>query len=413
MKILKKYKSLVIAAVMLAATVPVELTTPTYASEATQLDANLEDMIFNALMAGDTTIDLSNFNINIDDIDEFAKQYRTLLFDELQLFHVIGDISYSYNSRTGKLVTLTPYYDEVLQENYDHYYNLLNNEVNKIVELTHEGATNLDKMLILNDYLATNYEYDTTLEISDSARLVSTGKGICQAYTNLAKLVLNELGIANVSVESYDINHTWNMVEYEGEWYNIDFTWADPTPNMIGHSDHSNFMISNERKMEQNEDTYKNLIDDWTDTVPKATNTQFEDRFTLTSSPFVFSGGQAYYMDTTAGSINTINTATGETTVINEVLSEVVWPAGEGYYWLNNFTGFDGSGDYLYYNTPTQIMAYSISDDTSEVLAELELADDEMLLNFSIKNNELTYVTGTDPTKKSDFTSATMEIDLF
>ena len=87
----------------------------------------------------------------------------------------------------------------------------------------------------LHDYLVRNCVYDlsaattSTPTIAHSAygALVNS-KAVCQGYALAYKLLLARVGIPVVYVQSDAMNHAWNMVQMDGNWYHVDVTWDDP-----------------------------------------------------------------------------------------------------------------------------------------------------------------------------------------
>lgn len=55
---------------------------------------------------------------------------------------------------------------------------------------------------------------------------ILNGRSICEGYSNIATIVLNELGVkcSKVTAKLEDGSHAWNIIRYNNNWYNIDFT---------------------------------------------------------------------------------------------------------------------------------------------------------------------------------------------
>ncbi|ONI46058.1 hypothetical protein AN641_02485 [Candidatus Epulonipiscioides gigas] len=369
--------------------------------------ATIEDSLYQAfvnivkpaMIDQKAEIDISSLNITSEQMKNFYTDLRT---NDPKLFH--AGRSWSWSTSNNFVANLLPHYDEHLQANYDYYDKLITDEIAKIVALTESGTTNLDKLLIVSDYIATNYEYDQNLfvengiEVRDCARFVEEKRGVCEGYADFAKLVLNALNIPNITVTSTNLNHIWNMVEYENEWYHIDFTWNDPKVNLKGNAHHTNFMISSAKKHELNKSA-----DDWSSSLPNpATNTKYEGKFSVTSAPFVFIGDKSYYLDSSNDNsgIYSMNTSDGTSTLVSEVLRDAKWyiPAGGSFY-TTKFSGFAGKDGFLYYNTPNSIMAYSISGNTStQVDVSIEQPTDHEIWGFNLSGNQLTYTVDADIT---------------
>lgn len=100
-----------------------------------------------------------------------------------------------------------------------------------------------EKELAIHDYIVTNTTYDVNKlgvfqdynENSDNpyGTLVN-GKAICWGYTSTFKMFMDMLEIPNIVVFAQDSDnddHAWNMVQLDNEWYYVDVTWDDPTPD--------------------------------------------------------------------------------------------------------------------------------------------------------------------------------------
>lgn len=98
-----------------------------------------------------------------------------------------------------------------------------------------------DKELWVHDFIAKNTVYD---EAADGANEGSDdynrqtaygalveGKAVCEGYTRAFQLMLSELGIESCTItgssDGTNINHIWNAVKIEEDWYQVDLTWDD------------------------------------------------------------------------------------------------------------------------------------------------------------------------------------------
>ncbi len=101
------------------------------------------------------------------------------------------------------------------------------------------GMTDVEKALILHDYLVREVDYNLAVVNGGSySQDVFSMKGVfvnrdavCQGYALAYSFLLNEVGIESVIVSSKVMNHAWNMIKIDGEWYHVDVTWDDPTNN--------------------------------------------------------------------------------------------------------------------------------------------------------------------------------------
>lgn len=104
------------------------------------------------------------------------------------------------------------------------------------------GMTPYQKELAIHDYITAHAHYDqeASSNAPDAAPdpdndnpygLLVNGAGICYGYVSTFQLFMDMLEIECVSVSGRGTNleHGWNMVRLDNEWYCVDVTWDDPT----------------------------------------------------------------------------------------------------------------------------------------------------------------------------------------
>lgn len=84
-----------------------------------------------------------------------------------------------------------------------------------------------EKIKMAHDYLVKNIEYKIGYDGAYNA--LCLGRAVCNGYAAAFQLIMEELGIPCMMICSHEINHVWNCVYLEGDWYNIDVTWDDST----------------------------------------------------------------------------------------------------------------------------------------------------------------------------------------
>lgn len=100
-----------------------------------------------------------------------------------------------------------------------------------IVGNIEENMPNLLKIKKVHDALVDNCKY--TFGYYDTYNMIVKGRGVCAAYTSSTRLLLHMLKINCRCVPSTPaMNHIWNLIEVNGDWYFTDVTWDDPlTPD--------------------------------------------------------------------------------------------------------------------------------------------------------------------------------------
>lgn len=178
---------------------------------------------------------------------------------------------YSYRNSLKK-----GYYSVILQADIsDNYYaeQILSGEMKKseartsavkladtteriIRKIIKKDMSDYEKELAIHNYIVSNgvYGYIEGEEKEKSYQaygILVEKKGVCQAYAEAMKLLLNLCGIKNeiivgVGVENGE-NHAWNLVKLEEKWYHLDATWDDPAPDQKGRILYTYFNVTDEQ----------------------------------------------------------------------------------------------------------------------------------------------------------------------
>ena len=114
--------------------------------------------------------------------------------------------------------------------------------------------TDLEKVFYVHEWLVQNIAYDRehlSDDVQDDHNLrgaLLEGTAVCDGYAKTYALTLRKLGITGVLVTSKDIGHAWNMVELDGNWYQVDCTWDDPVDgsDQLGYCMHKHLMCTTE-----------------------------------------------------------------------------------------------------------------------------------------------------------------------
>lgn len=115
------------------------------------------------------------------------------------------------------------------------------------------GMSNYEIAKALHDYLATHNEYDMRLYSGNLPALSRTSYGalvnrtsVCSGYALAYQHLMEDAGIPCEYVTGMTTrgSHAWNIVQIGGEWYHVDVTWDDPTPDREGYVRYKYFLKS-------------------------------------------------------------------------------------------------------------------------------------------------------------------------
>lgn len=116
-----------------------------------------------------------------------------------------------------------------------------------------DGMSNYEIAKALHDYLATHNEYDMRLYSGNLPALSRTSYGalvnrtsVCAGYALAYERLMDQVGIPCEYVTGMTTrgSHAWNIIQIDGEWYHVDVTWDDPTPNREGYVRYKYFLKS-------------------------------------------------------------------------------------------------------------------------------------------------------------------------
>lgn len=195
------------------------------------------DYSFNDLFNTESNLyGIESMRINTSTINDVADTTFTLTY--AQVFKI-------QQARTNKIA---------LSRLSDEDISVVNKIENIISLVIKDNMTDYDKELAIHDYLVLNFKYDYDNYVKGTLPseaytpygLLINGTGVCQAYADAAKLLLNAINIeCEVVTGTADgIAHAWNVVKLDNEYYMLDVTWDDPVPDNPGQVSYSYFNVT-------------------------------------------------------------------------------------------------------------------------------------------------------------------------
>ena len=267
--------------------------------------------------------------------------------------------------------------------------------------------SDVEAVVAVNDYLATHYEYDSyglsfgiDYAIRDAYSMLLEKRGVCQAYALLFTAIMDRLEISTTSVVSVAMNHQWNLVELDGEWYHIDVTWDDPTGVPNGYTYHD-YMLHSDEAMSSRLGHYDWVrIDNKSD---KCTSTLFDDwAWTETNTQLTPHNNKWYYTRNTADGIEIVEISKEGRRVVhtqNDVWN--VWDDPQ-YVYTNSMTTATWLGNWMLYHSQDKLYCYDTVLNKVFCLTDFDVSYGYV---YYIHNDDgvLDYIVSASP---SDFTNA-------
>lgn len=341
------------------------------------------------------SINISQYEI-VYDATQIMELYRETINENPGLFYV--NTSFTCSIRTDNVVMeIKPtYLSEYTRADAEAY----NNKVKEILSGVDKNWTDFEKVLYLHDYLASHARYDTGYTRYNAYNLLVEQRGVCQAYTLAYMELLNGVGIENSTVSSKSLNHIWNLVQIEGEWYHVDVTWDDPTssamndepdaPDRLGYVGHQNFLLSDAVFM-----TNDHGANDWT--VSGCDSDKYKDWYGASvKTAFVPLDGNWYYIN----GYKLIQTDAPETksgTTVKEI--EGLWRqwSNSNAWWPEPCYALWSWHGRLVHNTPdNKIVSYDPNTEKTDLLYKPDTTNG-CLYGFSLSGDTATCLLAQNP----------------
>lgn len=306
-----------------------------------------EELIYDALMSEQDSIVLIGYRMTPE---ELSSCWSHVIYDNAELFFVAD--RYEYKAIGSFVLSVTPSY-AVSDDALDTAREIYNQALQDILGTLHPEWTELQTALYLHDYLCSRYAYDESLTRYSAYELLTDGTGVCQAYTLVYDALLTACGIDCSYVVSREMNHAWNVVTIDGEQYNVDVTYDDPTPDHLGKVSHRSFLRSDEKFSESHIFTEAEGYGECTDTFYDS-----DAVWERVNTAFVPIGADFYYIK--SGMLYRWDGEYSE--YIDTIYATWFTDRGDQSYWKGNYSTLWPHEGTLLYSKPDCIMAYDPAD---------------------------------------------------
>lgn len=177
---------------------------------------DLQDVILDAVNKGETSIDISECGATV----ETAEEVFTDMFNSMpEMCYLNGSVEYVYNDDLATEIVVEYIEDENKADE--------NTVAAEIESSAMQQGDDISKVEYVYNYLIDNTEYDHNHTNTTTYDLLVGGKGTCIAYSFTFKKIMNDMNIPCEVVIESDNSHAWNVVQIDGEWYNVDVAWGE------------------------------------------------------------------------------------------------------------------------------------------------------------------------------------------
>ncbi len=230
--------------------------------------------------------------------DNFSK----FLLENPKLFFVSQSFRYSYGMNYVTYFEPNYTFTQAQLAQAKSHLDIAAKEV--LAKIDH-NMTEAEKAFVVYTTLASMSKYDIdTYKLSSmkdempytAYGALVDGNAVCNGYVLAFNYIMSLLGIETEVVTSDSMGHSWSKVKIDGQWYNVDPTWADPVfakeddTDREGYIDYNYFMISDTTINDKNHGhsggvSTNNALDRKYESLP----------FTNTNTLALYNEGRWYY----------------------------------------------------------------------------------------------------------------------
>ena len=308
-------------------------------------------------------IDVEKYQLSINDI---KKAMRTVSEISPDLFYVSKT---TYGLAIGSCVArVIPTYiysnEQVVQMRSE-----LESKTNEILAKIQPNMTDFQKAAIIHDEIVLNCEYSNSPDAQYTRTSVYdcivNGYANCQGYASSMSYLLEKVGINSEIVESSQMNHIWNLAEIGGNYYHIDATFDDPTPDRYGFVSHKYFLLSDSAIKTSSDISVHYGFK----TNNSCTGTAYDNSYYKNlNTKFCYSNNLFYAADNSSSGKNSkklvaFNPETGYAEPVADI-SDKWYTNGGLSYWHDSFVSTDEYNGNIYFNLNNFVCKYNTANGT-------------------------------------------------
>lgn len=212
--------------------------------------ADFEEYLVSEMFDFNKSIDVAEYvKKNKWDIDETTQQMEHVILNNPQLFFVETDFTLRYTTTYSYFIIDVSY--SISKAQYKSAKVRFDSTVELAISDITDSMTDVQKALAVHDYLAVNTIYDSSMSKFSAYDCLVEKTAVCQGYSLAFSYIMNLLGIECTVIKSDPMNHAWNYIKIDGEYYHVDVTFDDPTFEVngktydtLGKVTHTYFLLS-------------------------------------------------------------------------------------------------------------------------------------------------------------------------
>lgn len=242
-------------------------------------ESEIKKALYNGLTNLNTNINVTDYIGDLDNdkasTDAIFALYYEVLNENPEIFYASNKVSIrvAFNDDKSKITYVEFVIDYLYDNNTINYMkNQMNEKINYIQSNYLNGVSDeLEKEYIIHDYIIKNTTYDmdnynnntVPQEAYTAYGALVNGVAVCEGYSRAAVLLFNKSDIESGIITSKDMNHAWNYVKINNNYYHLDLTWDDPVPE-TNKAQYRYFNLNNKEILRDHHGWNQNLYPSFT-----------------------------------------------------------------------------------------------------------------------------------------------------
>lgn len=342
----------------------------------------LEQKVISAILNQEKTVDVSEFNISINDAPTLLR------IDDYSPY--LKDVSIANNmtiNSNGCIKEIKLEYKQSLEE-FKQSMAQVDEIINQILLGLSNQETKFKQLVWLYDYFCLNFQYDyenynnnTIPEQSYKSGGIFIDKiGVCQAYAYGFMYILDKIGIEAYIASSESINHSWNIVNLDGKYYNLDVTYGDVVPDRYGLVSHKYLLFSDGYDLDRNDRNLEEI---------SCYDTSYDGLYASVDSPIIFVNGHSYYINGTK--LYQQDLSDNSIEILKNFSQWQCYIDGMLYLYNNkSYSGLFVLNNELYYNTDKEIRKINLNSKEDILVFKLE-SENNFIYGIHYDNEQISY----------------------
>lgn len=346
---------------------------------------SLEEYLIKESVTCPESINISQYQIPLELVEEELVPF--LYYDEL---FYINAFSVTVDEESNMVSEI--YFNYILTPSkVKEAWNIINNEVENYKLGIKPEWSELEKVLYTNNFLCQNCEYANNI-IDTSHTLYGAfvdKKPVCDGYSHAFRYLLKQVGIDVSIATSTSMNHAWNLVKIDNEYYHIDVTWNDSYYNAqkgVGKTAYEFFLASDTSFMSERKTAHSGWVAD-----VKATSTKFDVNIPWQNQTnyLIYKDNYWYYID---NKLNTYNFNLFKINLREESIENITVKENTTEDYIFVAPGFTTDGTNLYFSTEYKIYKMDFMGENLENIFEIP-EKDKCIYSLEIIDNVFYYDT--------------------